>query len=572
MLRRFRIKTRMYFILIMISISFISLSAMAFHYIGVTRDIGIDETKQVLYKAQEEKLLSSVHTIATALSKALEGIEENGKKIDIMRKIIYPLRFEADNSGYFFVYSKTVNVVHPIKKELEGEDLGNLVDKNGVKSVSELYKNAARGGGFVEFMWNKPGAGDTLKLGYSEMIAGTEFWIGTGIYIDNITAYENKITALVNQTVVQKVLIALLATAVVFFLITQIFTLFVVKSISHPLKMVDDNVKILASGKLNVSFDTSGRDDISELGKALNSMVLSFSSIISEITGGIDTLVSSSTDLSAISEKMSQGAGQTFDRSNSVATSAGNMSSNMNSVAAAMEKAYNNVNQVTASTEEMRSTINEIARNAETARGTSHKAVDKSKSVSTKMVELGKAAQAIGKVTETITEISEQTNLLALNATIEAARAGDAGKGFAVVASEIKELSRQTSQATLDIKSQIEGVQKTARLTNDEIDEISSVINEVNEIIATIAAAVEEQSTATTEIADNIHQTSQGIREVNGNINQSSTAAEEIARDISLVTREAGEISKGSGQVRLSAENLNKMAAQLSTIAGKFVI
>jgi methyl-accepting chemotaxis protein len=562
----------MYFILIMISISFISLSATAFHYIGVTKDVGIEEAKKVLHKAQEEKLQASVHTIATALSKVLEGVEDNEEKIDIMRNIVYPIRFEADKSGYFFVYSKTVNVVHPIKKQLEGKDLGHLIDKNGVKSIWELYENATRGGDFVEFMWNKPGAGDTLKLGYSEMIAGTEFWIGTGIYLDNITAYENKITALVTQTVVQKALVALLITAVVFFLITQIFSLFIVKSIANPLKMVDDNVKTLASGKLNVSFDTSGQDDISELGKALNSMVSAFSSIISEITSGIDTLVSSSTDLSAISEQMTQGAGSTFDKSNSVAASAEEMSSNMNSVAAAMEQASTNVNHVAAATEEMTSTISEIARNAETARGISHEAVDKSKSVSTKMVELGKAAQAIGKVTEAITDISEQTNLLALNATIEAARAGEAGKGFAVVASEIKELSRQTAKATLDIKSQIEGVQNTARLTNEEIDEISSVINGVNDIVATIAAAVEEQSAATTEIAGNIHQTSQGIRDVNGNINQSSGVAEEIARDIALVNTEAGEMSNGSGQVRLSAESLNKMAAHLSAIAGKFVI
>ena len=72
----------------------------------------------------------------------------------------------------------------------------------------------------------------------------------------------------------------------------------------------------------------------------------------------------------------------------------------------------------------------------------------KSKSASEKIDNLGRAAQDIGKVTETITEISEQTNLLALNATIEAARAGEAGKGFAVVANEIKELAKQTAKAT----------------------------------------------------------------------------------------------------------------------------
>jgi len=80
------------------------------------------------------------------------------------------------------------------------------------------------------------------------------------------------------------------------------------------------------------------------------------------------------------------------------------------------------------------------------------KAVRQSQSATGRVDELGVAATEISKVTEVITEISEQTNLLALNATIEAARAGEAGKGFAVVANEIKELAKQTAEATLDIR------------------------------------------------------------------------------------------------------------------------
>lgn len=44
--------------------------------------------------------------------------------------------------------------------------------------------------------------------------------------------------------------------------------------------------------------------------------------------------------------------------------------------------------------------------------------------------------------------IAGQTDLLTLNATLEATRAGDIGKGFAVVAGEVKELAKQTKDAT----------------------------------------------------------------------------------------------------------------------------
>jgi len=151
------------------------------------------------------------------------------------------------------------------------------------------------------------------------------------------------------------------------------------------------------------------------------------------------------------------------------------------------------------------------------------------------MDERGKAAREIGKVTETITDISGQTNLPALNATIEAARAGEAGKGFAVVANEIKELARQTAEATRDIKGKIDGIRKITGLTATEIEKIIQVINNVNEFVAGISTAVEEQSITTRDIAEKISQTSQGIQPVNKSASAISLASSQIAGDISRV-------------------------------------
>ena len=124
---------------------------------------------------------------------------------------------------------------------------------------------------------------------------------------------------------------------------------------------------------------------------------------------------------------------------------------------------------------------------------------------------MGRAAREIGNVVETITEISSQVDLLALNATIEAARAGDAGKGFAVVAGEIKELARQTAEASGEIKKRVEGIQTNTAGTVNEINDVSEVVNEINAIVATIASAVEEQSATTREIVSNVSQASVGF-------------------------------------------------------------
>jgi methyl-accepting chemotaxis protein len=68
--------------------------------------------------------------------------------------------------------------------------------------------------------------------------------------------------------------------------------------------------------------------------------------------------------------------------------------------------------------------------------------------------------EQIGGITNVIISISDQTNLLALNAAIEAARAGETGRGFAVVADEVRQLALRTGEATSQIQSTIEDVQK----------------------------------------------------------------------------------------------------------------
>jgi methyl-accepting chemotaxis protein len=202
--------------------------------------------------------------------------------------------------------------------------------------------------------------------------------------------------------------------------------------------------------------------------------------------------------------KLSDSTASMSGRSNSVAGAAEAMSATMNSVAAASEQTATNVNMVASATEEMTATVQEIAHNSEKARTITESAVTQAGSASQKVGELGRAANEISNVTEVITEISEQTNLLALNATIEAARAGEAGKGFAVVANEIKELAKQTAQATQEIKAKIEGIQGSTAGTVNQIEQITGVINEVNEIVGTIATAVEEQAATSREITEQL--------------------------------------------------------------------
>jgi len=325
-------------------------------------------------------------------------------------------------------------------------------------------------------------------------------------------------------------------------------------------------------GDLTQRLEITTGDELGRLADVFNRFIEKLQLMIKNIASGVETLSSSSTELSSISEHMSTGAEQTSEKSTTVATATEEMTANMNSISAAMEESSVNTNTVATAAEEMNSTINEIARNAENARQISEEAVTKVDDSTRKMGELGDAAAAIGKVVETITDISEQVNLLSLNATIEAARAGEAGKGFAVVAGEIKSLAGQTSEASMDIKTKIEHIQNSSDGTLTGISEISNVINNVNDIVGTIATAIEEQSAATQEIAENINQASSGIEDVNKNVSQSSQVADEIARDITDVNQSATEIADRSAEVQSSAQDLSQLAEELNQMVNRFKV
>jgi methyl-accepting chemotaxis protein len=351
-----------------------------------------------------------------------------------------------------------------------------------------------------------------------------------------------------------------------------VLAIIIIRSITAPVAKASSLAETMAKGDFTAKLDIEQQDEIGLMARSLNAMAAQLGGMIREIISGVDTLSASSNDLAAVSKQLSTAAKDTSDKAGTVAAAAEEMSVNVQSVSAAMEQSTSNVNMVASSTEEMTATVNEIAQNAEKARSISEGAVKQSQATSEKMSALGESARKIGRVTETITEISEQTNLLALNATIEAARAGEAGKGFAVVANEIKELARQTAEATVDIKNQIGEMQQTTATTVEDIEKISAVIAEINNVINGIATAVEEQSAASGEISNNIAQASQGIAEVNENVAQTTVVIADITRDIAGINQQSSQVGDGSNQVQQSAQGLAGLATQLHALIKQFKV
>ena len=327
----------------------------------------------------------------------------------------------------------------------------------------------------------------------------------------------------------------------------------------------------IAAGDLTVKFSKSGKK-LTGIFASMEKMSRNLSTLMNRISGGVETLSSSSSDLSAISQQMASNSEQTSDRANTVASAAEEMTANMNGVAAATEQASANIQMIVSAAEEMSSTISEISGNITKGSQTTLDAVKKAEAVSTKMTALGQAASQISKVTETISDISEQTNLLALNATIEAARAGEAGKGFAVVAGEIKTLAQQTADATSEIGLRIGEVQESTQESVTAIGDIVDVINDINEIVTSVAAAIEEQAATTQEISNNVSQAGLGVQDVNENVNQASAVAGEVSQDILTVSEASKEIKTGSLQVNEKATELSQLAEDLNQMTAEFTL
>ena len=297
-------------------------------------------------------------------------------------------------------------------------------------------------------------------------------------------------------------------------------------------------------GDLTVQIPVKGEDAIGQMGEGLQGFLTNLRETLRRFADNAQQLGSSSEELTVVSQQMASNAEET-------STQAG-------VVSAASEQVTKNVQVVATGTEEMSASIREIAKSSNEAARVAKQAVGVAESANSTINELGDSSVEIGKVIKVITSIAQQTNLLALNATIEAARAGEAGKGFAVVANEVKELAKQTAQATEDISQKIEAIQAGSKGAVDAIGEVSTIINQINDISNTIASAVEEQTATTNEIGRNVGEAARG--------------SGEIAENISGVASAADSTTQGASDTLKASQALSEMAGQLQELVSRFTL
>ncbi|CAM2011216.1 methyl-accepting chemotaxis protein [Acanthopleuribacter pedis] len=171
---------------------------------------------------------------------------------------------------------------------------------------------------------------------------------------------------------------------------------------------------------------------------------------------------------------------------------------------------------------------------------------------------LGKSSREIGNVVAVIEKIASQTNLLALNATIEAAAAGDAGKGFAVVAQEVKELAKQTGDATGDISNRIGTMREDVNQAIQAVTQITNIVTELNDIQQNTVASVMRQAENTTDI--------------NQSINNANQQHDQSMGHVTLLTEALQQTGAGAAQTGEGAKRMVSVADSLKALVDAFKV
>ncbi|CZF81309.1 methyl-accepting chemotaxis protein [Grimontia marina] len=314
--------------------------------------------------------------------------------------------------------------------------------------------------------------------------------------------------------------------------------------IVKPLEELQDVMRRLATGDLNVQADENGENELARLGRDTNQTINQLRHTVTTLFGISDEVAAASTELAAVMNQSAVNAQQEQAEIEQVASAVTELSSTADNVS---DNAVN-ADHAARQTDELAAQGLAVFEQSTQAAVQMAESIENTASV---VSTLREQSERISHVVEVIRGISEQTNLLALNAAIEAARAGHSGRGFAVVADEVRMLAARTEESTKEIQQIIEGLQlqasqagdsmgmcmdvlaRTQELSqqaNDALNGITQSVAQITDMNTLVATAAEQQSAVTQDINRNITNMSGIITQNVTGISQSASASQELSQ------------------------------------------
>ncbi len=265
----FAVKT---FVLVAILLSFSIITGVRYHMlVKKLSSLSVSQTTDVMLTSYKNELKDMVDMMAVSLASATKGVTDENEVYHIFKNLVQTARFFPDQSGYMFIYKKGGTVfVLPPKQELEGKNIMDLKDAKGTPLIQQLDQAAQNGGGFVEYLWDKPNQGVQPKLSYARMIPGGKYWIGTGIYIDDIQKKKESILNNERQLTTSVLTSLYIVIGLAFVVIVLPLSWLLIKSIVTPVRELTEVADKFSLGKMDLDIPYTDRTD--EIGKMANAL------------------------------------------------------------------------------------------------------------------------------------------------------------------------------------------------------------------------------------------------------------------------------------------------------------